>query len=47
MEKEVTLRNMLKPNTWGEIQSMLYDAGFRTIQPFWQNFQFVGAVAIK
>ena len=47
MEKEVTLRNMLKPNTWDEIQSMLYGAGFRTIQPFWQNFQFVGAVAIK
>lgn len=47
MEKEVTLRNMLKPNTWSEIKSMLHDSGFKTVQPFWQNFLFVGAVAIK
>jgi tRNA (cmo5U34)-methyltransferase len=47
MDKEVTLRNMLKPNTFGEIHEMLLYAGFKTVQPFWQNFLFVGAIAIK
>ena len=47
MGKEVTLRNMLKPNTWQELEDMIYRAGFRSIQPFWQNFMFVGAIAIK
>lgn len=49
MEKEVTLRNMLKPNTWKEITSMLAcsDFGFSKIQPFWQNHMFVAAIAIK
>jgi hypothetical protein len=47
MSKEVTLRNMLKPNTWDELEQMIYYAGFKTVQPFWQNFMFVGAIAIK
>ena len=47
MTKEVTLRNMLKPNTWNELEDMILGAGFRTIQPFWQNFLFVGAIALK
>lgn len=47
MEKEVTLRNMLKPNTWDEIEEMILGAGFSCVQPFWQNFLFVGALAIK
>ena len=47
MQKEVTIRNMLKPNNWLEIETMLLSAGFRSVQPFWQNFLFVGAVALK
>lgn len=49
MDKERTLRNMLKPNTWQELTSMLACAGFAmgNIQPFWQNHLFVGAIAIK
>lgn len=47
MAKEVTLRNMLKPNTWEELTDMLYSAGFSDVQPFWQNYLFVGAIAIK
>ena len=47
MDKEITLRNMLKPNTWNEIEDMILGAGFASIQPFWQNFLFVGAIAIK
>lgn len=47
MDKEVTLRNMLKPNTWSELDYMLRNAGFRNVQPFWRNFLFVGAIATK
>ena len=47
MDKEITLRHMLKPNTWTEINSMLTIAGFKSIQVFWQNFLFLGAIAIK
>lgn len=47
MDKEVTLRNMLKPNTWTELTDMLRSAGFKNVQPFWRNFLFVGAIATK
>ena len=47
MDKEKTLRSMLKPNTWEELVDMLNTAGFHTIQPFWQNHMFMGAVVIK
>lgn len=47
MDKEITLRNMLKPNSWNEIHDMLYEVGFKTIQPFWQNHLFIGAIALK
>ena len=47
MDKEQTLRHMLKPNTWSELNEMLEEAGFTSIQTFWQNHLFVGAIAIK
>jgi tRNA (cmo5U34)-methyltransferase len=47
MDKERTLRHMMKPNTWNEITDMLYNAGFDDIQPFWRNHMFVGAIAVK
>jgi tRNA (cmo5U34)-methyltransferase len=47
MNKEQTLRNMLKPNTWSELNDMLTTAGFSSVQTFWQNHLFVGAIAIK
>lgn len=47
MNKEQTLRNMLKPNTWSELNDMLECAGFSSVQTFWQNHLFVGAIAIK
>ena len=47
MDKERTLRNMMKPNTWDEIVDMLKEAGFTNVQPFWRNHAFVGALAIK
>jgi len=47
MDKEKTLRHMLKPNTLEELEDMIYEAGFKNIQPFWQNHLFMGAIAIK
>ena len=47
LEKEKTLRNMLKPNTWKELEGMLECAGFKTAQPIWRNHMFVCAIAIK
>lgn len=47
LDKEVTLRNMLKPSTRGELEDMLVGAGFRTLEPIWQNFLFVGYLCIK
>ena len=47
MTNELTLKNMLKPNSWSEIESVLHRVGFNMIQPFWQNHLFVGAIAIK
>ena len=47
MDKERTLRNIMKPMTWPEIQLMLSMAGFSTLQPFWRSHAFVGAIAIK
>lgn len=47
MTKERTLRHMLKPNTWREIEDMVLDAGFKTVEQSWRNHNFIGAVAIK
>jgi|TARA_R110000782_G_scaffold245509_1_gene332244 tRNA (cmo5U34)-methyltransferase len=47
MTKELTLKNMLKPNSWNEIEDMLNDVGFKAVQTFWQNHMFIGAIAIK
>ena len=47
MNKEKELRHMMKPNTWKEIEDMLYSSGFEKIQPFWRNHAFVGAIAVK
>ena len=47
MNKERTLRHMMKPNTWKELTEMIYNAGFKDVQPFWRNHMFVGAIAVK
>tara|TARA_E500000178_G_scaffold343264_1_gene389743 strand:- start:414 stop:1115 length:702 start_codon:yes stop_codon:yes gene_type:complete len=47
MDKEKTLRHMLKPNSWSQIKDMILSAGFQDVQCFWSNHMFVGAVAIK
>ena len=46
LDKEVQLRHMMKPNTKTELYKMVQDAGFE-IHTFWQNFNFVGIVALK
>ena len=47
MDKERTLRNIMKPNTWQQLELMISYAGFSTVQPFWRNHAFVGAIALK
>ncbi|AEC53095.1 methyltransferase domain-containing protein [Synechococcus phage S-CRM01] len=47
MNKEKQLRDMLKPNTWGELNRMVLSAGFHATQIFWRNHQFVGVIALK
>ena len=47
LEKEEKLRHMLKPLTISQMVTMVKEAGFESVQPFWQNFNFVGVLAIK
>ena len=47
MDKERTLRNIMKPLTWKDLELMVSFAGFKTVQPFWRNHSFVRALAIK
>ena len=47
MDKERTLRNIMKPLTWKDLELMVSFAGFKTVQPFWRNHSFGGALAIK
>jgi len=45
--KEEELRHMMKPLGMGELVEMIKASGFRNLQPFWQNFNFVGMMAVK
>lgn len=47
MDKERTLRHMMKPNTRDELVSMCNAAGFSSVDSFWQNHAFTGFIAIK
>ncbi len=47
LDKEINLRHMMKPLTYDELIEMVKKAGFESVQPFWQNFNFVGIIAIK
>ena len=47
MDKERTLRHMMKPNTRSELIDMVSRAGFEHVDSFWQNHAFTGFIAIK
>lgn len=47
LDKETELRHMMKPLTFSDTTEMLTKAGFSTIQSFWQNFNFIAAIALK
>lgn len=47
MDKERTLRHMMKPNTRSELIDMVTNAGFEQVDSFWQNHAFTGFIAIK
>ena len=45
--KERDLRYIMKPNTLQENIDLLKSAGFQTITPFWQSYNFVGVILVK
>ena len=47
LDKEVNLRSIMKPITLDQNIEMLKDVGFKDIDVFWRNFNFVGIIAIK
>jgi tRNA (cmo5U34)-methyltransferase len=47
LDKEKDLRHMMKPNTRSELIGFCHDAGFRSVDSFWQNHAFTGFIAIK
>ena len=47
LEKEEKLRHMMKPLCLDDLIALVKSAGFRDIQTFWQNFNFVGIIALK
>ena len=46
VDQSSTFLTSMKPNTKTELYKMVQDAGFE-IHTFWQNFNFVGIVALK
>lgn len=47
LEKEEKLRHMMKPLRLEDLIELVKEAGFQDIQTFWQNFNFVGIIALK
>lgn len=47
LSKQYDLRFMMKNNTDPEIEKMLREAGFATVNPFFQSLQFKGWLCIK
>jgi tRNA (cmo5U34)-methyltransferase len=47
LEKENQLRHMMKLLTYDQMTSLVKEAGFIDVQPFWQNFNFVACIALK
>lgn len=47
LDKEKTLRSMLRLNTIREIEKTLHDVGFSRVDMFWRNHNFCGFIAIK
>jgi tRNA (cmo5U34)-methyltransferase len=45
--KRASLENVLVPLRTSENIRLLKEAGFTTVQPFWQNLNFVGIYASK
>lgn len=47
LDKEQKLRYMMRLNTVPELYEMVYEAGFVTVDQFWQNHSFRGFIALK
>lgn len=47
LDKEQQLRHLMKLTNEDLLIKQLLDVGFRYIQPFWRNFNFVGYIGLK
>ena len=47
LDKENQLRPLMKLNTERELIGLVQNAGFKSVQCFWRNYNFVAFVAIK
>ena len=47
MDKEQELRHLAKNTTETLLINQLRNIGFRGIQVFWRNFNFIGVLAMK
>ena len=47
LDKERELRHLAKLTNEDLLIKQLIDVGFRLIQPFWRNYNFVGYIALK
>jgi len=47
LDKEKDLRLILRPKTFRENERMLYNAGFKIVEPFYKYFNFAGWLCIK
>jgi len=47
LDKERSLRHMLRPNSTNELLELLGEAGFTHCEPFWQSHLFRGWVCLK
>lgn len=47
LDKERELRHLAKLTNEDLLTKQLIDVGFRLIQPFWRNYNFVGYIALK
>jgi hypothetical protein len=47
LDKEMELRHLAKNTTENLLMKQLRSIGFRGVQTFWRNFNFVGVLAMK
>jgi len=47
LEKEKSLRVIMKPMTFQDLENLMIAAGFSEVEIFWKSYNFIGIIAIK